>query len=170
MMKTASLTAPLAMLAALTLFSAPAFAQQGEPARKGREGGRDRSHQESSGRGTGQARPREEASAPRSSPRSESRREADRPRVDDRRSASPSERPPPWAIAPRQAYCRSTRPLLSPIRLRRRSYHRPMSTAAPRDRFDLRRVPRTDAYRYAHPSRVYGYRAPRSPVIIDRAI
>ena len=64
-MKLTSLTAPSAMLAALTLFAAPSFAQQGEQARQDRQGGRERPHQESSGRSTERARPRGEAGAPR---------------------------------------------------------------------------------------------------------
>jgi hypothetical protein len=81
------------MLAALTLISAPAFAQQGEQRQDGR-GGHERSHQGqgSSGRSEGQARPRAEASAPRAdagrqavAARPESRTEAVAPRVETRR-------------------------------------------------------------------------------------
>lgn len=178
MMKLTSLTAPSAMLAALTLFSAPALAQQGDQARQDRQGRRERSHQESSGRSTERARPRDEASAPRTEAGrqavgTEPRREADRPRVDDRRSRSAQRAVPRRdVIAPRYAYSPRYQPRYAPrYGYGARSYYRPYVY---RPRLSIgfgifAGYPAPYAYRYSHPIRVYGYRAPLAPVFIGPA-
>ena len=191
MMKLTSLTAPSAMLAALTLFSAPSSAQPDEQARQGRQSGRERSHQESSGRSTERARPRDEAGAPRAdggrqsvapradagrqavSPRPESRRGADRPRVDARRNGSGQRAVPRReVIAPRYGYSpRYQQRYVPRYGYGVRSYYRPY---AYRPRLSIGSgifagFPVPYAYRYAYPIRVYGYRAPIAPVIIGSA-
>ena len=94
MMKLKSLTTPTALLAAFTLFSAPSFAQQREYGGQGRQGGRDRSTQESGGRSAERAQPRANGVTPRTesgrqavSPRAESRSEVVSPRFESRGQA-----------------------------------------------------------------------------------
>ena len=99
MLKLKSLITPSAMLTAFTLVAAPSFAQE-------REHGRQRSGQESSGRGAERAQPRsetprEQAPVPRAEPRqqappAETRQQAPRaespqqaPRVESRRQDAP---------------------------------------------------------------------------------
>jgi len=197
-MKLTSFTAPSAMLAALTLFAAPSFAQQGEQARQDRQGGRERPHQESSGRSTERARPRGEAGAPRAAaggqpaapgvdagrqavaPSVNAGRQAAAPRVDsraryDNRSNVYVQRAVPRreVIAPRYAY--------SP-RYQQRYYVPRYGYGVPayyrpyvyRPRFSIgfgvfAGYPAPYAYHYPYPIRVYGYRAPIAPVIIGSA-
>lgn len=113
MLKLKSLITPSAMLTAFTLVAAPSFAQE-------REHGRQRSGQESSGRGAERAQPRSEtpreqapvpraeprqqappaetrqqaprAESPQQAPRVESRRQ-DAPRFESRQQAEPSQAP-----------------------------------------------------------------------------
>ena len=181
MMKVKSLTAPSALLAAFTLFSTPSFAEEREHGRQGREGGRDRSAQESSGRSAERAGPRRDAAAPRTesrseavSPRAESRREAVSPRAESRRDWYVQRAVPRReVIAPRYGYAPRYVPRYEPRYIPRygygvRSYYRPYAF---RPRISIgfgifAGYPVPYAYRYPYPVPVYGYAAPRGPVMI----
>ena len=194
-----SLTPPLALFAAFTLVSASSFAQE-----RG-QGRRDRSGQESSGRGVERARPRSEtprtqSAAPavqsrQQAPRAESQRQTEAPRVENRRDSGRRDGVgravprrdvnPRGGYAPRQRlrtnrysprydnrysprYDRRYSPRYSPRVYAPRSYYRPYVF---RPRFSIgfgifagHPVPYT--YSYPYPIAVYGYRAPRAPVIV----
>jgi hypothetical protein len=179
MMKT--LTAPLALLAAFTLVSTPSFAQE-----RG-QGRRERSGQESSGRSTERAQPRREAprtqSAPprvesqQQAPRAEAQRQVESPRVQNRQGDNRRDGvvgravPRREAIVPRGGYAPRYDSRYSPRyspRVYARSYYRPY-VFRPRlsigfGIFAGYPVPYT--YSYPYPITVYGYRAPRAPVMI----
>ena len=194
-MRLTSLTAPSAMLAALTLFAAPSFAQQGEQARQDRQGGRERPHQEFSGRSTERARPRVEAGAPRAAaggqsvapsvvagrqavaPSANVGRQAAAPRVDSRARYDNGSNvyvqravPRRNVIAPQYRYSPRYQPRYYVPRYGYGvpAYYRPYVY---RPRFSIgfgvfAGYPAPYAYHYPYPIRVYGYRAPLAPVFI----
>jgi hypothetical protein len=171
-------TTPLALLAAFTFFSAPASAQE-----RG-QGRRERSGQESSGR----AQPRSEAprtqspqvqgAAPRvesrqQAPRAESQRQIESPRVENRQGARGRNEvgravPRRDVIVPRGAYAPRYAPRYSPRVYAPRYYQRPYVF---RPRLSIgfgifAGYPVPYSYSYPYPIMVYGYRAPRVPVMI----
>ena len=181
MMKLKSLSTPSVLLAAFALLSAPSFAQEREHGRQGRQGGRDRSAQESSGPSAERAQPRRDAAAPRTdprreavSPRAEWRREAGSPRAESRRDGFVQRAVPRReVIAPRYGYSPRYVPRYEPRYIPRygygvRSYYRPYVF---RPRLSIgfgifAGYPVPYAYSYPYPVPVYGYAAPRGPVMI----
>jgi hypothetical protein len=168
-------TTPLALLAAFTLFSAPASAQE--------RGRRERSGQESSGR----AQPRSEAprsqapqtqgTAPRvesrqQAPRAESQRQIESPRVENRQDVNRRNDvgravPRRDVIVPRGTYAPRYAPRYARV-YAPRYYQRPYVF---RPRLSLgfgifAGYPVPYSYSYPYPIMVYGYRAPRVPVMI----
>jgi PEGA domain len=173
-------TTPLALLAAFTMFSAPASAQE--------RGRRERSGQESSGRSAERAQPRSEAprspapqiqgAAPRvesrlQAPRAESQRQIESPRVETRqdgtgRNVVGRAVPRRDVIVPRGTYAPRYAPRYSPRVYAPRYYQRPYVF---RPRLSLgfgifAGYPVPYSYSYPYPIMVYGYRAPRVPVMI----
>ncbi len=140
-------TTPLALLAAFTLFSAPASAQE-----RG-QGRRERSGQESSG----QAQPRREA------PRVDNRQGANRSNAVGRAVPRRDVVVPRGAYAPRYYAPRDSLRVYAP-----RYYYRPYVF---RPRFSIgfgifAGYPVPYSYSYPYPIMVYGYRAPRVPVMV----
>src|SRR6185295_7904416 len=190
-----SLATPLALIAAVTLVSAPSFAQERG---QDRQGHHDRSGRESSGVAVGRAQPRSEAPRTRSAapavesrqqaPRAESQRQAEAPRVENRQDANRRydanrrddanrgydagravprrEVIVPRGYAPR--YAPRYSPRYSPRVYASRSYYRPY-VFRPRISIGFgifAGYPVPYAYSYPYPIAVYGYRAPRAPVIV----
>jgi hypothetical protein len=204
MLNRTSSTAPLVVLAALTLVSASAFAQERG---QGRQGRRDRTGQESSGRAVprGQAgndtQPRQEATAPSAeagqqtvTPRGSGRESASAGRANGRNGVA-QRAVPRQSIAPRGGSSRdlySSRDNYSArgyssrgrdgryYRDSRRSVYSPRYGYVPRyrqrpyvfrPRFSIgfgifAGYPVPYSYSYPYPIPVYGYRAPRAPVIV----
>jgi hypothetical protein len=193
-------TTPLALLAAFTLFSAPASAQE-----RG-QGRRERSGQESSGRSVERAQPRSEAprsaspqlqgAAPRvesrqQAPRAESQRLIESPRVENRQDARGRNEvgravPRRDPIVPRGGYSSRDGYSASGRYDRNGRYGRDSRSYAPRYAYAPRYYQRPYVFRprfsiglgifagypvpysysYPYPITVYGYRAPRAPVMI----
>jgi len=173
---------PLALLAAFTLCSTPTSAQE-----RG-QGRRERSGQESSGRAVERAQPRSEAPRAQSpqvqgaapsvesrqqAPRAESQRQIESPRVENRQDARGRNVvgravPRRDVIVPRGAYGPRYAPRYSPRVYAPRYYQRPYVF---RPRFSVgfgifAGYPVPYSYSYPYPITVYGYRAPRVPVMI----
>ena len=180
-MRMKTLFTPSALLAAFTLVSVPTFAQDHG------QGRRERSGQESSGRSVERAQPRSEtpraqAAAPsvesrQQAPRAESQRQTQAPRVENRqdgirRNDVGRAVPRRDVIVPRGAYTprydSRYSPRYSPRVYAPRSYYRPYVF---RPRLSIgfgifAGYPVPYAYSYPYPIAVYGYRAPRAPVIV----
>src|SRR5258708_5282118 len=90
MLKTTSITAPLALLAAFTLMSTPSFAQQREHGRQNPSG------QQSSGQAAERAQPRTQA--PAQAPAPQAQAQAPAPRA---QAQAPRPQVPAQAVAPR---------------------------------------------------------------------
>jgi len=175
MKKMTTFTAPLALLAAITLVSTPAFAQD-----HGGQGRRERSGQESRGRNGERAQPRAEAPPPQAPPpqaearqqpprRSESQRQGEDPRVQgrrdvDRRGEVGRAVPRREVIVPRGGYA----PRYVPRVYAPRSFYRPY-VFRPRVSIGFgvfAGFPVPYTYSYPYPISVYGYSAPRAPVMV----
>jgi hypothetical protein len=175
-------TTPLALLAAFTLFSAPTSAQE-----RG-QGRRERTGQESSGRAVERAQPRSEAprsqspqaqaAAPRvesrqQAPRAESQRQVESPRVQNRQDGNRRNDigravPRRDVVVPRGTYGPRYSPRYSPRVYAPRYYQRPY-VFRPRISIGFgifAGYPVPYSYSYPYPIMVYGYRAPRAPVMI----
>jgi hypothetical protein len=151
MLKTPSITAPLALLAAFTFMSTPSYAQERE------HGRRNSSGQESNGRTSERAQPRAQApaQAPPRQPQAQSQRErVEGPRVERRRDTG-GERAVPRAevIAPRYGQVPDRRYGHDPDR---RYDHVPDGRYAPR--YEPRYAPRYYAPRYYSPRYGVGVR------------
>jgi hypothetical protein len=175
-------TTPLALLAAFTLVSGAASAQERGQAR------RERSGQESTGRSTERAQPRSEAprsqspqiqgAAPRvesrqQAARAESQRQVEVPRVENRQDANRRNDvaravPRRDVVVPRGAYAPRYEPRYSP-RVYGPSYYQRPYVFRPRVSIGFgifAGYPVPYSYSYPYPIMVYGYRAPRVPVMI----